>query len=230
MSHSPAFQLESLSYQTDAVESVVRVFASTGKPAAADLAGNRCSLTWAQISANLQSVAQGHRISDERLNLRAPAQGQPLDVCVEMETGTGKTLVYLRTLYSLHTVYGWNKFIIVVPTVAIRAGVMGTLADFGLVFKERGHRAMELGANLAEQEGEFFVVEVKGTHDLDDPKALTPEEVLKIECAARHFEALGFATTVQGRMVHVQPKRLFAAPRDTYDYFKKADVNVGKLA
>ena len=132
MSHPPAFQLESLSYQTDAVESVVRVFGSTGKPEAADLSVNRCPLTWAQISANLQSVAQGHRISDERLNLTAPAQGQPLDVCIEMETGTGKTLVYLRTLYRLHTAYGWNKFIIVVPTVAIRAGVMGTLADFGL--------------------------------------------------------------------------------------------------
>lgn len=97
--------------------------------------------------------------------------------------------------------------------------------DFGLVFKERGHRAMELGANQTEQLGEFFVVEVKGTHDLADPKALTPEEVLKIECAARHFEALGFATTVHGRLVHVQPKRLFAAPRDTYDHFKQADVN-----
>lgn len=131
MSHPAAFQLESLSYQTDAVESVVRIFEGTPKPAAADLAGNRCSLTWAQISANLEAVAQCHRISGERLNLTAPAQGQPLDVCVEMETGTGKTLVYLRTLYRLHAVYGWNKFIIVVPTVAIRAGVMGTLADFG---------------------------------------------------------------------------------------------------
>ena len=132
MPHPLAFQLESLSYQTDAVESVVRVLEGTTKPAAADLAGNRCPLTWAQISANLQSVAFGHRISGERLNLTAPAQGQPLDVCIEMETGTGKTLVYLRTLYRLHTAYGWNKFIIVVPTVAIRAGVMGTLADFGL--------------------------------------------------------------------------------------------------
>jgi type III restriction enzyme len=131
MSHPAAFQLESLSYQTDAVESVVRIFEGTPKPAAADLAGNRCSLTWAQISANLEAVAQCHRISGERLNLTAPAQGQLLDVCVEMETGTGKTLVYLRTLYRLHAVYGWNKFIIVVPTVAIRAGVMGTLADFG---------------------------------------------------------------------------------------------------
>jgi hypothetical protein len=39
---------------------------------------------------------------------------------------------------------------------------------------------------------------------------------------------LGFATTVHGRMVHVQPKRLFAAPRDTYQHFKQADVNAGE--
>jgi hypothetical protein len=74
------------------------------------------------------------------------------------------------------------------------------------------------------------VVEVKGTRNIDDPKALAPDEVLKIECAARHFEALGFATTVSGRMVHVQPKRLFAAPRDTYLHFKEADVNAGEWA
>ncbi len=127
-----AFQLESLSYQTDAVESVVRVFEGTPKSAADDFTGNRCPLSWSQIKTNLETIAQGHRISHERLNLSEPAQGQPLDVCVEMETGTGKTLVYLRTIYRLHAVYGWNKFIIVVPTVAIRAGVMGTLADFGL--------------------------------------------------------------------------------------------------
>ncbi len=128
---SPTFHLESLPYQTDATEAVVRVFEGTPRPGVDELAGNRCPLTWAQISSNLQAVAQRHRISDERLNLTTPAQGQPLDVCVEMETGTGKTLVYLRTLYRLHAAYGWNKFIIVVPTVAIRAGVMGTLADFG---------------------------------------------------------------------------------------------------
>ena len=131
MPHPAAFQLESLSYQNDAVESVVRVFEGTPKPAAADVEGNRCPLTWAQISANLQAIAQRHRISDERLNLTAPAQGQALDVCVEMETGTGKTLVYLRTIYRLQADYGWNKFIIVVPTVVIRAGVMGSLTDFG---------------------------------------------------------------------------------------------------
>jgi len=45
---------------------------------------------------NIQKLAHRHRISDERLHLTEPLQGQPIDICVEMETGTGKTLVYLR--------------------------------------------------------------------------------------------------------------------------------------
>jgi type III restriction enzyme len=125
-----SFTLEALAYQEEAVEAVVRVFEGITKPQY--VTGNRCNLTWSQFEANLHKVALQQRISSERLQLTKPAQGQPIDVCVEMETGTGKTLVYLRTLYRLHTKYGWNKFIIVVPTVAIRAGVMGTLADFGM--------------------------------------------------------------------------------------------------
>lgn len=47
---------------------------------------------------------------------------------VEMETGTGKTYVYLRTIHELHKTYGFKKFIIVVPSVAIREGVLKSLA------------------------------------------------------------------------------------------------------
>lgn len=46
---------------------------------------------------------------------------------VEMETGTGKTYVYLRTVYELHKQYGFSKFVIVVPSVAIREGVLKTI-------------------------------------------------------------------------------------------------------
>jgi len=42
---------------------------------------------------------------------------------IEMETGTGKTYVYIKTMYELSARYGWNKFIIVVPSIAIREGV-----------------------------------------------------------------------------------------------------------
>ena len=52
----------------------------------------------------------------------------PLNLTVEMETGTGKTYVYLRTIYELHRTYGFRKFVIVVPSVAIREGVWKSLA------------------------------------------------------------------------------------------------------
>lgn len=42
---------------------------------------------------------------------------------VEMETGTGKTYVYIKTMFELNKLYGWSKFIIVVPSIAIREGV-----------------------------------------------------------------------------------------------------------
>ena len=51
----------------------------------------------------------------------------PLDFSVEMETGTGKTYVYLRTIAELHQKYGFTKFVIVVPSVAIREGVLSSL-------------------------------------------------------------------------------------------------------
>jgi len=52
----------------------------------------------------------------------------PLDLSVEMETGTGKTYVYLRTIIELHLRYGFTKFLIVVPSVSIREGVLANLA------------------------------------------------------------------------------------------------------
>ena len=134
------FALESLTYQTHAVDAVVRVFEGTAR-CAEDGMGNRCDLLWAHedphdtltpcLKDNLKRTALAHGVSDERLQLSPPEPGQPLDVCIEMETGTGKTLVYLKTLYALNQCYGWNKFIIVVPSLAIRAGVIGTLQDFG---------------------------------------------------------------------------------------------------
>ena len=47
-----------------------------------------------------------------------------MNFSVEMETGTGKTYVYLRTIYELNKIYGFKKFVIVVPSVAIREGVL----------------------------------------------------------------------------------------------------------
>ncbi|MBD5290156.1 MAG: DEAD/DEAH box helicase family protein [Bacteroides sp.] len=50
--------------------------------------------------------------------------GDDVTLTVEMETGTGKTYTYIKTMYELNKLYGWTKFIIVVPSVAIREGVL----------------------------------------------------------------------------------------------------------
>lgn len=50
-------------------------------------------------------------------------EGDGLTLTIEMETGTGKTYTYIKTMFELNQRYGWSKFIIVVPSIAIREGV-----------------------------------------------------------------------------------------------------------
>src|SRR5690606_38499011 len=58
-----------------------------------------------------------------------------------METGTGKTYTYIRTMYELHKHYGWSKFIVIVPGIAIREGVYASFADTQEHFQEiYGHK------------------------------------------------------------------------------------------
>ena len=61
----------------------------------------------------------------QRTNLIAPSpklEGR-FNLTIEMETGVGKTYTYIKTMYELNRAYGWSKFIVVVPSVAIREGV-----------------------------------------------------------------------------------------------------------
>ncbi len=53
---------------------------------------------------------------------KAALAAAPIHLDIEMETGTGKTYCYIKTMFDLHKVYGWSKFIIVVPSIAIREG------------------------------------------------------------------------------------------------------------
>lgn len=53
-----------------------------------------------------------------------------------METGTGKTYVYLRTVFELNRLYGFTKFIVVVPSIAIKEGVQKSLEITATHFKE----------------------------------------------------------------------------------------------
>ncbi|MBI2497744.1 MAG: DEAD/DEAH box helicase family protein [Opitutae bacterium] len=84
-------------------------------------AGNRLDLTEAQVEANVRRV-QAENFKDHPEAARAEVLGAPwagMNFSVEMETGTGKTYVYLRTILELHARYGWRKFIVVVPSVEL---------------------------------------------------------------------------------------------------------------
>ena len=61
--------------------------------------------------------------------LQEPEEGAPLNLDIKMETGTGKTYVYTKTIYELHQRYGLNKFIVCVPTLPIKAGAEQFLTD-----------------------------------------------------------------------------------------------------
>jgi len=82
--------------------------------------GNRLIISEDQILKNLQAIQKlnGIDISDKL---------DGMHFSVEMETGTGKTYVYLRTIYELNKKYGFKKFVIVVPSIAIREGVLKNL-------------------------------------------------------------------------------------------------------
>lgn len=66
---------------------------------------------------NIQKIQRGYQIEPSKV-----LEGR-YNLTIEMETGVGKTYTYIKTMYELNKRYGWSKFIIIVPSVAIREGV-----------------------------------------------------------------------------------------------------------
>lgn len=147
------FKFKIQDYQTEAVEAVVKVFEgqpfNDRVSYLRDVGQNR---GWTQSSLFSDDVSYFDgdgsgfenapiELSDERLldNIRAlqlennikqsPALSKPFGpscrcaLDIEMETGTGKTYCYIKTIFELNKRYGWSKFIVVVPSIAIREGV-----------------------------------------------------------------------------------------------------------
>ena len=134
-------------YQLDAINAVVDIFAGQSKDSdsavryidqdgqlsleATIAKGNSLVLDTAQMIKNTRIVQQRNdTLVDEgnAENISQAVNNLPhgMNFSIEMETGTGKTYVYLRTIHELHQRYGWKKFIIVVPSIAIREGVLKT--------------------------------------------------------------------------------------------------------
>src|SRR5690606_5944979 len=80
-------------------------------------------ITDKQIFDNIVKVQREHYlIENQKLDLVKGAH-LGVNLTIEVETGTGKTYTYIRTMYELNKKYGWSKFIVVVPSIAIREGV-----------------------------------------------------------------------------------------------------------
>ncbi|KGQ62393.1 type III restriction-modification system endonuclease [Gallibacterium anatis] len=107
-----------------------------------------------QLLGNVQNVQQRHNLPvSEQLVKNKIA---PVNLDIEMETGTGKTYCYIKTMFELNRRYGWRKFIIVVPSIAIREGVKKTLEITADHFQETyGKKA------------KFFVYDSKQLHYLE---------------------------------------------------------------
>ena len=122
-------------YQQEAIHSVVDVF--QGQPLAEGEYEVRFELNNRELLSEL-GVGNQLALADEvlldnvqtvqlRNGLEPSAELDGLNFSIDMETGTGKTYVYLRTLYELNARYGFTKFVIVVPSVAIREGVWSNI-------------------------------------------------------------------------------------------------------
>lgn len=203
------FKFKIQDFQTEAVESVVKVF--RGQPRIShvkytrDLGlrkkneqitmynSNHEILTASEIAAASTDNSDGYEnpeiiLNDDELlhNIREIQsknnikQSEKLvkhlgrcSIDIEMETGTGKTYVYIKTIFELNKKYGFNKFIIIVPSIAIREGVKKT-------FEMTQEHFMEHYAKKAR----FFIYNSKNLNDLDNFSSSAKINVMIINAQA----------------------------------------------
>ena len=97
-------------------------------------AGNAAvQLSDKQLLDNIREIQTRHGLP---LSKSLSKESGAVQIDVEMETGTGKTYVYIKTIYELYRLYGWSKFIIVVPSIAIREGVRKSFETYESHFRD----------------------------------------------------------------------------------------------
>lgn len=188
-------------YQTDAVNSVVNVFKGQPKQGVvtyrrdvgkgyevklsdseviddtylAGFSNAPVALSSEQLLSNIREVQKENNIKE------SSSLAKHMGVCsldVEMETGTGKTYVYIKTMFELNERYGWNKFIVVVPSIAIREGVQ---KSFQMM---EDHFMNQYG-----KKADFFVYNSKNLTEIDNFSSRADLSVMIINVQA--FNARG---------------------------------------
>ena len=128
-------------YQENAAQSVVKCFEGQPNGYRRDLIGRRekeinifnwedsdiediISFGNKKIELLSEDIRKNIRNVQKQNNLDYTDNAGLMNYSIEMETGTGKTYTYIKTMYELNKAYGWSKFIVMTPSIAIREGVL----------------------------------------------------------------------------------------------------------
>ena len=169
----PPATAEAISYRIDpgkAKKGVEDLFAESGFKNA-DL-----KLTDIALLENITQVQHQQNLPQSSELVKTKVSRVNLDI--EMETGTGKTYCYIKTIFELNKQYGWSKFIIVVPSIAIREGVAKSLEITAEHFLETYHK-----------KARFFIYNSKQLHNLESFSSDAGINVMVINVQA--FNATG---------------------------------------
>jgi len=124
-------------YQLEAIQSTLDIFTGQRKnDVEYDISDASKIVISNQLSLSEDDILENVRFIQKRNEIEPCEELEGLNFSIDMETGTGKTYVYLRTIFEFNRKYGFKKFIIVVPSVAIREGVLKTLQMTREHFKE----------------------------------------------------------------------------------------------
>ena len=130
---------------------------------------------------------------------------------IEMETGTGKTYVYIKTMFELHKAYGWSKFIVVVPSIAIREGV-----------KKSFEMTQEHFMKIYGIKARFFIYNSSNLHQLDEFSQNSGINVMIINTQAFNT-TMNEDKNVEGRSGN-EAARIIYTKRDEFGSRRPIDV------
>lgn len=156
---------KNLPHQERAIESVLAVFNHVHLKTCGSDENPLIEFSGCLKTDNLQKIQQANDVGDVALS-----HGNVLDI--SMETGTGKTYTYTKTMFELHRMLGVFKFIVVVPTLSIKAGTKNFLQSASLA----EHFRKDFEGQYGETEIELYVVESQKNKA---KKAFMPSEIVR---------------------------------------------------